>query len=122
MALILFCHLVNVIVAGLLPFLLLSGSTSPGIQAVYGPDTPARRILACLYGAIALASAYALIGWAWLEQPGAPATVGLVLFPFQVAYKLATLATLGGRNPVVQANLAIAALHAGGLWYILREL
>ena len=119
MALIILSHLVNIVVAGLLPFLLLSRSPSPGMDAAYGPDTPARRILACLYGAIAAASAYALVGWAWLDQPGAPAAVGAVRFPLQIVYKLATVPAIGPAHPVAQANAVIAAVHALSFWQIL---
>ena len=119
MAIILLSHLINVVVAGLLPALMLSRAPTPAMDAVYGADAPARRILACVYGAIAAMSAYAFIAWAWLDQSSAPLVIGLVLFPLQIVYKLATLAAVGPAHPVAQANAAIAGVHALSVWQIL---
>lgn len=45
--------------------------------------------------------------------------VGKVLFPLQIAYKLATWPLVGWANPVVRWNLAIAALHAASVGALL---
>jgi hypothetical protein len=91
-------HLVNVIVVTIIPVLI--ARDSPAMTACYGPDSAARRILACLYATIAIASAVALVG----QASG-------MLFPMQIAYKLMTLPAVGWRNPVVKSNIAIALLH-----------
>jgi hypothetical protein len=101
-------HAVNVVVAGVIGLLILVGS--PRMTRVYGEDTPARRILACLYLAIAAASAYALLD---REQLVA---IAVVLFPVQIVYKLLTLVVVRDRrNPVPWWNLAISVLHAVSL-------
>lgn len=82
-------------------------------QRAYGPDTPARRILICVYGAILLASV-ALLAASWAGQD--ILAHAQTLLAVQVIYKLATLPAVGARNPVVIANLGIAALHAATLW------
>ena len=76
---------------------------------VYGPDSPARRILACIYGSIAAASAFAL-ACAALGDAQMLRTVAWVLFPMQIGYKVATAFTVGLKNPVVLSNLAISVL------------
>ncbi len=77
----------------------------------YGPASPARSILLALYLAILLASV-ALLAWP------VPALVGTLL-AVQIAYKLLTPVTVGTfDNPVVTANLAIAAFHCITLWLI----
>ena len=120
MPLLLISHAVNVVVAGLLPVLLFTGR--PHMESVYGPDTPARRILACVYAAIALASAAALL--ARFSQPSSslPVRVALVLFPLQIVYKLSTLPAVGWTHPVAVSNALIAALHAAALWSVRDEL
>ena len=75
-------------------------------HAAFGPDTPARRILICVYGAILVLSAV-LLAW-----PGGRAALAPGLLVVRVAYKLATVPILGVGHPVAVANLAIAALHA----------
>ncbi len=82
-------------------------------QRVYGPDTPARRILICFYGAILVTSALLLLG-AWMGRD--VLAWAQALLAVQVIYKVATLPAVGPRNPVVIANLGIAALHAATLW------
>lgn len=110
MILILASHLVNVVVVTIIPWLILRDA--PAMRAVYGPDTPARRILACLYATIALASAVALVATAVSGDAAIALRIAAVLFPLQIIYKLATLPAVGARNPVVISNVAIAALHA----------
>ena len=99
---------VNILVAGWLPLVLLDGVS---MDAVYGPDSPARRILACLYGTIAAVSLLALgIGLATgFSGNIVPVIAGLLAF--QVIYKVATAFVVGVDHPVVHANLMISALH-----------
>ena len=104
---------INVLVAGF--FGLATGfnlnSVLPRLDVVFGPDTPSRRILACLYLAIAAVSAVALLVF--------PLRMGIVvvLFPLQVLYKTLTVFFVADwKNPVPWWNLAISALHAASLW------
>ena len=98
-------HVVNVVVAGIVGILLLSGSRR--MTPVYGADAPARRILACLYVAIAASSAWALL------DPQRIVVTAQVLFPLQIFYKLATVCAVKDRNnPVPWWNFGISVLHA----------
>jgi hypothetical protein len=106
---------VNVLVAGF--FGLATGfnldSLLPKIDVVFGPDTPSRRILSCLYLAIAAVSAVALVV--------APLRMNIVvvLLPLQMLYKLLTLFFVAdARNPIPWWNLVISALHAASLWVV----
>ena len=114
LALALVSHGVNVVVLLLVLRGLAAGDAA--MDGAYGPDTPARRILACLYLAILLASLAALVSAAFAKLEGeafaAFAWASVALFAVQVVYKVATAAAVGLANPVVVANLAIAALHA----------
>lgn len=83
---------------------------SAGIGEVFGSDTPARRILACLYLTIGLASCYALIQLA-SGQSDIAWSVAKTLFPLQIIYKLMTAIAVGLRHPVVITNLGIVVLH-----------
>ncbi|MBF9059705.1 hypothetical protein HKCCSP123_10980 [Rhodobacterales bacterium HKCCSP123] len=97
-------------VLALVPVLLAIRADLPRLTKALGPDTPARRILACIFLAIMLASAALLVGlWSGAE---AAVPMAQALLAVQVIYKLATAAAVGLRNPVVLSNLAIAALHA----------
>lgn len=87
----------------------------PAMTEAFGTDSPARRILACVYAAIGLVSVYALLQIA-ADKAAVAATVGATLFPLQIVYKLATAAAVGPRHPVVIANLGVAALHSATLW------
>ena len=105
--------LVNLLVAGF--FGLVIGfslrSMLPKLDVVFGPDTPSRRILACLYLAIAAVSAVALLV--------VPLRMGIVvvLLPLQILYKTLTVFFVGDwKNPVPWWNLAICAIHAASLW------
>ncbi|MEO0637306.1 MAG: hypothetical protein AAFY73_11720 [Pseudomonadota bacterium] len=105
MPLIVATHIINVLVltavlAGLM-------RAAPNMELAYGPDTPARRILGSIYGAIWLGSASALavltvsgISQRWLIFSAS-------LFAVQLIYKLATIATVGLGNRVVVANALI---------------
>ena len=104
---------VNVLVAGF--FGLATGFNLdwllPKLDVVFGPDTPARRVLSCLYLAIAAISAVALVV-APLRM-----NVVVVLLPLQILYKLLTLFFVAdARNPVPWWNLVISVLHGASLW------
>ena len=104
---------VNVLVAGF--FGLAMGfnlnSILPKLDVVFGPDTPSRRILSCLYLAIAAISAVA-----WVVAPLRMTSV-VVLLPLQILYKLLTLFFVAdSSNPVPWWNLVVSALHAASLW------
>ena len=113
MLLVAFSHLVNVIVVTIIPYLIWRNR--PEMTAVYGPDSPARRILVCLYGTIALASAAALVAQFGAGVPEISRSIALVMFPLQIVYKVATVFAVGLRNPVVVSNVIIAALHGVSL-------
>mgnify|MGYP000191385809 CR=1 FL=1 len=91
-----------------------------GMDAAFGPDTPARRILTCFYVAILLASLYALVR-AGFGAPHIAIQIALVLFPLQIIYKVATVFAVGLDNAVVQANLAVVALHCVTLVVLTRS-
>ncbi|MEM7661041.1 MAG: hypothetical protein AAF292_02235 [Pseudomonadota bacterium] len=112
MILVVFSLILNVIITTILPPLMLRAS--PSMDAVYGPDTDARRILACLYGTIALASIFALaaLGAGFDEITR---QIVWVLFPLQIAYKLATIPTVGLSSPVVRTNLFVVIVHSVAL-------
>jgi hypothetical protein len=113
MPIILASLVINVLVAGF--FGLVTGfslnSILPKLDVVFGPDTPSRRILACLYLAIAAVSAVALLV--------APLRMGIVvvLLPLQILYKMLTVFFVADwKNPVPWWNLVICAIHAASLW------
>lgn len=81
----------------------------PAMEEAYGADTPARRILACVYLAIGLTSLYAL-GQLALGHPDVARSVAFTLFPLQIVYKLITAVALRVTHPVVIANLCVVAL------------
>lgn len=83
----------------------------PGMTEVYGPDTPARRILACVYTANGLVSLYALVQMG-LGHADIARDIAFTLFPLQILYKLATARALWVMHPVVLANLGVSALLA----------
>ncbi len=82
-----------------------------GMEAVFGPASPARQILASVYLAIGLLSVIALavlaLGYSSLVVP---MVVGLLVM--QVVYKLITVGTVGLGNPVVMTNLLVVAMHS----------
>jgi hypothetical protein len=90
-----------------------------GMDGAFGPDTPARRILACVYFAILVTSLYALIR-AGFGAPHIAVQIAMVLFPLQIAYKLLTAIAVGLDNSVVVANLAVVALHTVTMIVLLR--
>lgn len=80
-----------------------------GIADAFGTDTPARRILACVYTAIGMVS---LLGLALIlaGQSDTARAVGTTLFAVQITYKLLTAWAVGLSNPVVVVNLMVVAL------------
>jgi len=113
MTLILLSLIVNVLVAGYMGAAIGFSlkRALPGLDEVFGADTPARRILACLYLSIAATSIVAIAS-VDLRLP-----IIRVLFPLQILYKLLTLLLVADRkNPVPWCNLVISGLHAGSLY------
>jgi hypothetical protein len=105
MTLIITALVINVLVAGFWGVFLLTRRHAA--VATFGPDSPARRILACLYLAIAGASMTALV------FPFTTTAVITTLFPLQIGYKLLTVLTLPSpRHPVAMSNLVITLLLA----------
>jgi hypothetical protein len=82
---------------------------TPEMDSAFGPDAPARRILACVYVAIGVISIYALAQLA-LGRPDIATTIGLTLFPLQIIYKTLTAFAVGLQNAVVRANMGVVAL------------
>jgi hypothetical protein len=106
-------HIVNVVVAGGIAYLLFTNAQSMTVS--YGEASPARAILSSVYLAIALTSAFALV------FPTYSIMIAKVLFPLQIVYKLSTVITVGSiAHPVVSANVLISVLHAVSLFIIWR--
>jgi hypothetical protein len=83
---------------------------------VFGGDSPARRILGCLYLGITLFSVVPFINGAFLLP------ICLVLFSMQIFYKLYSFASLPNiKNPVIASNIAIALLHSVSLYVLLNR-
>lgn len=82
---------------------------APRMAEAYGPDSPARRILMCLYLAIGPVSFYALAQLG-LGRAEVARAIGLTLFPLQILYKLLTVWAVSPKHPVVLANLAVVVL------------
>jgi hypothetical protein len=101
----------------LITFLVVAALWRDGanMAEAFGADSPARRILACVYGAIGIVSLYALVQIA-VGNFAIAATVGSTLFPLQIIYKVGTAAAVGPRHPVVIANLGVVALHGSTLF------
>lgn len=112
-------HSVNVGVTYVIGYRMLRRSVGvdkmPSGWSVYGPDSPARRILASVYLSIGTASLFAMIASGVPALGGYETTsdVAKVLFPMQILYKTLTPFTVGTlRNPVVSTNLGIVVLHS----------
>ena len=101
----------NVAILGVI--LTLFALDSGALSGPYGPDTPARRILICVYGTIALASVV-LIALHLRATPSARPWTQMLLV-LQITYKLGTVALIGLGNPVVVSNLIIALAYAAAL-------
>lgn len=98
--------LVNIVVAGFWGSVLFRNAY-PKLSRPFGADTEARRILACLYIAIAVTSMVAIFNESWLIP------IVTVLFSLQILYKVLTVfAVQDIRNPIVISNGAIAILHS----------
>lgn len=102
-------HAANVLILTAVCAALLRNA--PEMDAAFGPASPARGILTCIYIAILLASLFAL-GCAVAGAPQIALHIALVLFPLQIVYKTATAFAVGVDNPVVITNLAVVALHS----------
>ena len=108
-------HIVNVLVAGMMGTLLFFNSDSQIIE-VFGPQTPARQILSCVYLSIAIMSSVALI------SKRKTISIAIVLFPVQIVYKILTLIAVSDiLNPVPWYNLAVSILHAYSLYLIYKN-
>jgi hypothetical protein len=108
-------NIVNVLVAGMMGTLLFFNINSP-ILEVFGPETPSRQILSCVYFSIAIMSSVALISKSKII------TIAVVLFPMQIVYKLLTLIAVSDKfNPVPWSNLAVSLLHAFTLYVIYKN-
>ena len=98
--------ILNLIILVPLVFALTSGHAK--MDAAFGPDSDARRILTCVYAAIGVISAdliaLHLINHHW----AVPMTVAL--FAVQLTYKLATVAAVGRASPVVVTNMVVVAV------------
>jgi hypothetical protein len=108
-------YIVNIVVAGTLGSLLFFNNRAGGsrLVRVFGPNTPSRQILSCLYLSIGIVSVVGLTHQDYFLK------VPLVLFPMQIVYKLLTLLAVEDRqNPVPYANLAISVLHGCSLWQL----
>ncbi len=93
----------------LLPVLWSIHTNSAGIKVALGPDTQARRILACVYCAIALTSVGLIALHAAEHVWALPMT--LALFAVQASYKLGTLWAVGLGNPVTKTNLLVVLVQ-----------
>lgn len=105
-------------IAILAPVIWALSSGSPDMDAAFGPETDARRILTCVYGAIAVVSA-ALIA---LHSAGHPWAIPmtLALIGVQVSYKLATVWVVGASNPVVMTNVLVIVVQIAAVLISLR--
>lgn len=96
-------------IAVLVPVLASIQRGAPAMTAAFGADTDARRILTCVYGAIAIVSAGLLVLFLADHDWAAPMTVGL--FAVQIIYKTGTVFLVGFASPVVVTNTVIVAVQ-----------
>ena len=95
---------------------LLFFNSDSQIIEVFGPPTPARQILSCVYLSIAIMSSVALI------SKRKTISIAIVLFPVQIVYKILTLIAVSDiLNPVPWSNLAVSILHAYSLYLIYKN-
>ncbi|WP_299551865.1 hypothetical protein [uncultured Tateyamaria sp.] len=87
----------------------ISGLMNGTMNEAFGPDTDARRILACVYAAIALASAALITLHIGNHSWAVP--MSFALFGVQITYKLATVVVVGLGSPVVLTNLVVVAVQ-----------
>lgn len=107
MFLIALCFVVNMAVTFSVAWAI--GRNGVAISEAFGPDAPARRILACVYLAIGVVSLYGFLQLGYGRTESA-LEVAWILFPLQILYKLLTVVAVGIKNQVVLANLAIVML------------
>ena len=107
MSLIALCFAVNMAVTFSVAWAIRRDSVP--VSEAFGPDSPARRILACIYVTIGLVSLYGFLQLGYGRTEVA-LSVALTLFPLQIIYKLLTAFAVGLGNSVVLANLAISGL------------
>jgi len=98
---------INIAITWPLAWMMLTAH--PNMDEVYGPDSDARRSLACIYFTIGLASVFAL-AQVGLGNRAWALHIAWVLFPLQIVYKLATWPVVGLISPVVVTNLVVASL------------
>lgn len=110
--------LANIVITGLVSTAIFRATA--GMDPVFGGDTPARRILACVYAAIGLVSAGALAFLATGQKETALA-IARPLLVMQIIYKCATLWAVGPSSPVVITNLFVVVLHCITLAVLWRE-
>ena len=101
--------MVNIVVFGLLPIALLGHGFT--MRDTYGPDTAARRTLACVYAALAIVSFAALLTMPILGTTQFIVTIASTILPFQILFIALSRYAIGGGNAVANALTAIAALH-----------
>jgi hypothetical protein len=103
--------IINILVAGFFGTSLLNKKFH---NKVYGPDSTSRQILSSLYLAITIISIVALINNSYLKQ------IVLILFPFQIIYKILSVFLITDkRNPVLWSNLAISVYLGIALYFYL---
>ena len=83
------------------------------IDKVYGVDTEARRILGCMYLAIAIVSSLAMAVWIAKRNIHKTLVLAVPLFAVQIIYKVASAFAVGlqDKNPVIIANLGVVAFQ-----------
>ncbi len=92
-------------------------SASADAQMAYGPDSPSRRILTCIYFAITVASAAGLVILRFVDVHTAMLLI-TPLLGLQIIYKLLSVAAIGFTNPVIISNAIIAVVYAGLLFLV----
>lgn len=119
MTIIIISYIINILVAGLMGTLLFfdfKGKTEERMLRVFGENTSARQILACLYLSIAIFSVFGLLNETYFLK------IAFILFPFQILYKTLTLVSVKDkRNPVPYANLAISIVHVFSVYQIVQS-
>lgn len=103
--LVVLAHVINIVV--LVPVCLGLLRKPESMNAVFGSDTTSRQILTCMYLTIIVISTYALIDF---QQA---IVIGMILFPFQIIYKLLSLILIKDKKVAVyKFNLFVAVFHS----------
>ncbi|TDK42351.1 hypothetical protein [Antarcticimicrobium luteum] len=105
----------NVAITLPLTWMALRGGTA--ICTVLGPDSPSRRLLACLFATVTLLSLLGLYAWPTGHDETAMAVL-LGLLPTQILWSLMAVPALP-RNPLLWGGLALSALHGVTLSVVL---